>query len=233
MTFGENLIRYRKDKGMTQEELAEKLDVSRQSVSKWENGDSMPDADKLIRLSDLLDASLDELTGRQVKLEPIVVPAPEVPAAPEPRPKKKLRSLLAALLAAALFIGGWLLPSPLTKNVPAEKVCVLPETLTAEGLSFGMNDGSGVTSLRFLANCSGGEGRGTLYPELEGLPAMEGNAVCENGVWTAEFRAMANMTYKTLHFTARDENGNEKSVLLAERLVFDRDGGLESWISTR
>lgn len=64
---------------MTQEELADRLSVSRQTVSKWENGECMPEADKFIRLSDILEISLDELGGREVEVEPIVLPAPELP----------------------------------------------------------------------------------------------------------------------------------------------------------
>lgn len=41
MTFGENLQYYRKQNNLTQEDLAEQMQVSRQSVSKWENGDSL------------------------------------------------------------------------------------------------------------------------------------------------------------------------------------------------
>ena len=99
MLFNEKLIQRRKERGMTQEELADRLSVSRQTVSKWENGDCMPDADKFIRLSDILEISLDELAGREVEVEPIVLPAPEVPM-----PGKKLRRLLAAA-AACLIIG--------------------------------------------------------------------------------------------------------------------------------
>ena len=64
MTFNETLIKRRKEVGMTQDDLAEKLGVSRQSVSKWENGECMPDSEKLIKLAEVLEISLDELTGR-------------------------------------------------------------------------------------------------------------------------------------------------------------------------
>ena len=77
MLFNEMLIRRRKELGLTQDEFADKLDVSRQSISKWENGECMPDSDKLIRLSDVLNISLDELTGRTVSSEP-ADPAPTV-----------------------------------------------------------------------------------------------------------------------------------------------------------
>ena len=61
MEFGSKLYELRKEKGMSQEELANRLDVTRQTVSKWELGDSTPDLDKLILLGELFEISLDEL----------------------------------------------------------------------------------------------------------------------------------------------------------------------------
>lgn len=58
-----NLIRLRKEKGLSQEELADKLSVSRQAVSKWERGEALPDTDNLIRLAKLYNVSIDELVG--------------------------------------------------------------------------------------------------------------------------------------------------------------------------
>lgn len=57
----ETIKRFRKEKGMSQEELAVKLNVVRQTVSKWENGLSVPDADILIRMAQLLDVSVSQL----------------------------------------------------------------------------------------------------------------------------------------------------------------------------
>ncbi len=61
MEFNKKLYNLRKQKGLSQEELANRLNVSRQTVSKWEVGDSTPDMEKLIAISDLFDISLDEL----------------------------------------------------------------------------------------------------------------------------------------------------------------------------
>ena len=65
MSFQENLIRARKARGMTQEELAARLSISRQAVSKWETGESLPDLYKLASLADELGVSTDELCGRE------------------------------------------------------------------------------------------------------------------------------------------------------------------------
>ena len=61
--LGNKLFELRKKLGLSQEELAEKLNVSRQAISKWERGESLPDTDNLITISKLYDVSLDELVG--------------------------------------------------------------------------------------------------------------------------------------------------------------------------
>ena len=67
--LNENIKRIRKSKGLSQEELAIKLNVVRQTVSKWENGMSVPDSSMLIVLADELDTTVSELLG-----EPIAEP---------------------------------------------------------------------------------------------------------------------------------------------------------------
>lgn len=61
MKFQDKLQLLRKQKGMSQEKLAEKIGISRQAVAKWEAGQSYPDVDKLIILSDLFRISIDKL----------------------------------------------------------------------------------------------------------------------------------------------------------------------------
>ena len=65
----DNLARVRKEKGLTQEALALKLNVVRQTVSKWEKGVAVPDADTLCNIADALDVSAEELLGHSVKTE--------------------------------------------------------------------------------------------------------------------------------------------------------------------
>ena len=65
MVFHEKLFELRKKERLSQEELAEKVDVSRQSVSKWESGQSTPEMDKLILLSNIFNISIDELVGKE------------------------------------------------------------------------------------------------------------------------------------------------------------------------
>ncbi|MCR4638636.1 helix-turn-helix transcriptional regulator [Ruminococcus sp.] len=79
MEFNNKLYELRKQKGFSQEELANRLNVSRQTVSKWEVGDSAPDMEKLIAISDLFGISLDELILDKAP-EPAPAPIEQAPA---------------------------------------------------------------------------------------------------------------------------------------------------------
>ena len=61
MKFNEKLLKLRKEKGLSQEELGMEMQVSRQTISKWEAAQSYPDFTRLVMLSDFFDMTLDEL----------------------------------------------------------------------------------------------------------------------------------------------------------------------------
>ena len=67
--FQENLRLKRKERGLSQEELASRLHVVRQTISKWEKGQSVPDAEQLIKLAVILETTVSELLGTQVENE--------------------------------------------------------------------------------------------------------------------------------------------------------------------
>lgn len=79
MTLGEKISALRNQLGMSQGDLAEKINVSRQSVSKWETDTSIPELDKLIQLSELFHMTLDELVKGDImqNADPVKEPAPE------------------------------------------------------------------------------------------------------------------------------------------------------------
>ena len=66
MKFGDKLVELRKKNGYSQEELAEKLGVSRQSVSKWESNNTYPETDKIIQIANLFDCSMDDLINDKI-----------------------------------------------------------------------------------------------------------------------------------------------------------------------
>ena len=84
MTIGERIANLRKDAGYSQEYVAESLGVSRQAVSKWEKDLSSPDTENLIKLSELLNTSVQFLATGKDFYFPEVKPAPE-------KPKKKIK----------------------------------------------------------------------------------------------------------------------------------------------
>lgn len=61
MKMGEKILRLRRARGWSQEELAEKINVTRQAVSRWESGSAKPDADKIVALSELFGVTADYL----------------------------------------------------------------------------------------------------------------------------------------------------------------------------
>lgn len=67
MTIAEKIKQLRKDNSMTQEDLAEKLSVSRQTISKWETSVTIPDADNIVAISKLFNITTDELLDYRVE----------------------------------------------------------------------------------------------------------------------------------------------------------------------
>lgn len=63
MTFGERLMKLRRERGLSQEALGDMVDVTRQTVSKWERGESTPELEKLMELARIFEISLDGLAG--------------------------------------------------------------------------------------------------------------------------------------------------------------------------
>ena len=66
MTFGNKLLQLRKNRKMSQEQLADKLCVTRQAVSKWELDETLPDTDNLIKIADLFYVSVEYLVNEDV-----------------------------------------------------------------------------------------------------------------------------------------------------------------------
>lgn len=67
--FGENLKTFRKQNGFSQEQLSVRLNVVRQTISKWEKNLSVPDAEMLIKISEVLNVSISDLLGKNIETE--------------------------------------------------------------------------------------------------------------------------------------------------------------------
>ena len=95
MELSENIFQFRKALGLSQEQLAEQVGVSRQSISKWETGQSAPELDKLVTLSRVFGISTDELLGNAMqKLDDIPSTVP-------------ITDYIRANLLRRLFTLGW------------------------------------------------------------------------------------------------------------------------------
>ena len=108
MEFNNRLYQLRKQRGCSQEELASRLNVSRQTVSKWEIGDSTPDMEKLVAMSELFDVSLDSLvTGKEAPPQTAAAPKSDfVSTLNEKVLTKENKKKAKSALKVAAIIGG-------------------------------------------------------------------------------------------------------------------------------
>ena len=103
MTCGEKITLIRKENNLTQEQFAEMMNVSRQSVSKWELGTAYPDTEKLIRISKLFSCSLDYLLKDEIEKKDLILEQ----ESDQRRKEYFLRVFFTYLSFAPIF--GWML----------------------------------------------------------------------------------------------------------------------------
>ena len=116
MTLAEKILNLRTARDMSQGDLAEALEVSRQSVSKWETGQSVPDLDKIIKLADLFGVSVDELVRTEERPEPSAVQPQIIYVEKERRSLRpaQILGVVLEVLGAALFLFGLLVSALLS-----------------------------------------------------------------------------------------------------------------------
>lgn len=149
MSLGQTICLLRKERNLSQDNLAELLEVSRQSVSKWETDASIPELDKLIRLSEIFQISLDELVGKQP------APAPQKkPAASQSFPTQKVIGiflLCTGTLLMLLLIVLLMITSP--HSWPALLLCIPIWLCGAICLSFRRRAGLWCAWVVYLLGC--------------------------------------------------------------------------------
>ena len=101
MSFGEQLSAVRRRSGLTQEQFAEQLQVSRQAVSKWESGRGYPEIEKILYICNRYQVSIADMFAQEAPA-PATSPAPDAPAAPaaseQPLPRESLHNAFSAFL---------------------------------------------------------------------------------------------------------------------------------------
>ena len=130
MSLGENIYKLRTEKRMSQEDFASAMEVSRQSVSKWENDMAVPELEKLIKMAKLFEVSLDELVGNtppQQTADPLPVTAPETKPVMSFGTKEAF-SIALLISAAVIPLFLYLLPS---WTAMLDALCFIPPVATA------------------------------------------------------------------------------------------------------
>lgn len=175
MIFADKLIQLRKKSGWSQEELAGQMDVTRQSVSKWESAQSIPDLEKIIRLSELFGVSLDYLLKDEIEEEENPALLEDVPTLRQVSMEEasKFLSVKAATsksVANAVFL---CIISP---------ICLLILAALSEAARFGLTD-----------NAAGGIGMIVLLA----LVAIAVSIFISNGSKTAPFSYLDTEAFET------------------------------------
>lgn len=129
MNLGETIYRLRTQRGMSQGDLAEALDVSRQSISKWENNSATPELSKLVKLAEVFGVSLDALVlGAEQPQEQAQPQDPPQTAAPMPQRGLAGRKIAGIVLLSMAFVT--LLVFTILTGPLGGLLCALPFLLT-------------------------------------------------------------------------------------------------------
>ena len=106
MTLGEKIYELRTQHNLSQGDLANELNVSRQSISKWENGNSTPDLEKIVKLAEIFNVSLDELIKNEEKEETIINIPEQLSATKHNTREKKIGKglLIAGVISIFVFL---------------------------------------------------------------------------------------------------------------------------------
>lgn len=236
MTTGERFAKFRKQAGMTQQEVGDHLNISAQAVSKWENNQAEPDISSICMMADLYHTTVNDLLGKSVEAPEASAEAVAAPAKKkEPSPVVKILKrywmlLVAVLLAAALIVGGILLFRYLTRDNAFKSV-----SKSYTELSLGMSKEEVQTLLGEPHATHGTFSKKTGSSVADGWD--EAKVLLEYGYLNCDFWYYRDYQYeKNLEIAAREEEDlmnnkweSDKYEYLPYqqiRLTFDKDGTL-------
>lgn len=207
MEFSNNLIKLRKQKGLSQEGLAEKIGVSRQAISKWENQESYPDLPKLISLSQVLECSLDELCGKTKEINS--------------NSKVSSKKTMPKYLLIALLIGSFLLGN-IFSNFNSNP---LPESVKISGLEFLSRRYS--LDITFMSDCTSDNYTYETVFTSNYQDTVKSTLECKDGVCKGNVQLTPNYEY---YASLIIRKGNKEKVIpIAEKVEYYED--YASWKS--
>ena len=233
--LNENLAKIRKEKGLTQEALAIKLNVVRQTISKWEKGIAVPDADTLCKVAQALDVPVSALLGDEhdekhednASIAKALAQINEQLAVRNHRTANIWKAICIILIVALVaFIGKTCLDkaSP-TENPGTTVQNTLPQKIEVSGLSF--------SGTKELLNCSFVPSTGdedikytvTLHSNDVDFSDVTTKAKYENGVCTANFDIRKLYDYLEYTVVLNIERGGEvRNLTLATGFSFIDNG---------
>jgi len=221
MELKDRLIQERKAGGVTQEELAVQIGVSRQAVSKWETGEALPDIPKLMALADALGISLDALCGREIS-----------PASPTPKEKavpaksRLLRHVACFALIALLVAGSFFAGTPESKEALTPS---LPETFSVSGEQFYV-DCRGF-SYRFVPSITGEAYTYQItFSGLLNSSPQTFTAAYSGGICTGTAALSEGDTYSVAVIVSTATES--RAVAIASGLNFSKSSGSVQWMPT-
>lgn len=221
--LNENLAKTRKERGLTQEALAVKLNVVRQTVSKWEKGTAVPDADTLCKIADALEVSVSNLLGNTQHEEHMDTAAISTTLAQinEQLAIRNRRTARIWKLSILILLAVVILIVVVTCQRSSDTENLLPDDIEASDVYFSGTDKEMVCT--FVPSIVNTEILYTvsLYSKGESAPILTVPAEFANGICTAVFDKSAlteNAEYSAV-LTA-DCNGDVRSLTLADVYVF-------------
>lgn len=232
--LNENLAKIRKERGLTQEALAVKLNVVRQTISKWEKGTAVPDADTLCKIADALDVPVSELLGspeHEINTDTALI----AKALSQINEQLAIRTrhtanvwkaaCIVLLVLVGALIGKTMWNGTNVNNTQVTSQVQLPEKIEISGLHF---YGSGeLMSCSFVPGYANDDMtfRVSLHNLESGNVDSAKKANYKNGVCTVSFNKRELYDYEQYNVILNIECGDSVyNITLAENLSIDTDG---------
>ncbi len=217
MNFNENFYKLRKQKGLTQEELAEKLQVSRQSISKWENGEVIPDIIKVGKIAEILEVSIDSLCGlettQKIETNQNIKAEQDITLKVKSNP---IYTIIIAVIVAIVFgISGYYFGH-------STATYQLPDNINVSNLNFSLTHSA--LTCKFVPEIYFDELSYTVILINESTDNRKScEAIYENGIGTATITADGTGYFQViLQISSEQESRN---IVLADRLYINLSDG--------